>query len=245
MKINIIRTEESEELTLFDIKNNCTTALDALNYIKENIDESLAFRSGCKSGICGSCSILINDKEELACKCKIKNDDTLKPLRYTKIIKDLVVELTHIEKLLDQSKTYITENSDKEIYKVDEKLIDTQSNCILCQSCYSSCPVYEVNKEFKGPYALTRVLRYINDKKESNINEKLDVIQKNGIWDCTLCGNCTIACPQFIDPKTDIMNLRMKSVQNGYSDPSFDNNNFLNEFNNYQSIDTGFNPNSF
>ncbi len=105
-----------------------------------------------------------------------------------------------------------------------------------------SCPVYEVNKEFQGPLYLTRVLRYVNDKKELNINNKLDVIQTNGIWDCTLCGNCTIACPQFIDPKTDIMNLRMKSIQKGYPDPTIQSNDFLNEFNNF---DTGFNPNSF
>jgi fumarate reductase iron-sulfur subunit len=38
-----------------------------------------------------------------------------------------------------------------------------------------------------------------------------------------LCGECTIACPQGIDPKNDIMMLRMKSVQAGYSDPTFEN----------------------
>jgi len=245
MKINIFRTNQEDEISEYEVEDKCNTALDALNYVKENIDETISFRSGCKSGICGSCTILVNDKEVLACKCKVKDVDTLKPLKYTKVIKDLVVGLNHIEKLLKENKTYINENSNKDINKEDVKLIDTQSNCILCQSCFSSCPVYEVNKEFKGPYALTRVLRYVNDTKESNIDEKIETIQTNGIWDCTLCGNCTLVCPQFIDPKSDIMNLRMKSVQNGYSDTTIQNNNFLNEFNNTQMPDFGFNPNSF
>lgn len=242
MKITIHRNNNDIE---YDVGKENTTILEALDYIKENIDSSLSYRSGCKSGICGSCSILLNDKEVLACKCKVRDEDNLKPLKYVKLIKDLVVDLEHLEELLKKGKTYIEEKSESIITKKDEKLIDLQSNCILCQSCYSSCPVFEVNKEFKGPYILTRVLRYINDKKEVNIKNKLDVIQSNGIWDCTLCGNCTIACPQFIDPKTDIMNLRMKSIQNGYSDPTIQSNDFLNEFNNYQNFDTGFNPNSF
>ena len=239
MKISIERDNKKLE---YNLEKKVVTILESLDYIKENIDSTLSYRSGCKSGICGSCAILVNENETLACKCKISDGDNLKPLKYKKVIKDLVVDLTHMEELIKNSKSYIEKLSNVKIKKVDEKLIDLQSNCILCQSCYSSCPVFEVNKNFKGPYILTRVLRYINDKKEENIKSKLDVIQSDGIWDCTLCGNCTIACPQFIDPKTDIMNLRMKSIQNGYSDPTVQNNDFLNEF---QNFDTGFNPNSF
>lgn len=231
--------EKLSNLVEYEINENVITILDALNYIKENIDSTLSYRSGCKSGICGSCSVLVNGRESLACKCKSNDKDEIKPLKNSKILKDLVIDLQTIDNLLSDCKTYIETNSNENIVKKDEKLIDIQSNCILCQSCYSSCPVYEVNKEFKGPYALTRTLRYINDKKESNISKKLEIIQNNGIWDCTLCGNCTLACPQYIDPKTDIMNLRMKSIQNGYSDPNVQTDNFLNEF------EFGFNPNSF
>jgi len=33
-----------------------------------------------------------------------------------------------------------------------------------------------------------------------------------------------MVCPQFIDPKTDILNLRTKSYQNGYTDPNLSMN---------------------
>ncbi|ADG91808.1 succinate dehydrogenase and fumarate reductase iron-sulfur protein [Arcobacter nitrofigilis DSM 7299] len=246
MNISINRLKDKEKyIEEYKINKENITALEALEYIKENIDSTLTYRSGCKSGICGSCSILINDKEVLACKCKLYENITVKPLKNSTIIKDLVVDLEQTGKLLTKSKAFIEEFQESAIKKEDEKLIDLQSNCILCQNCYSSCPVYGVNKDFLGPFALTRVLRYVNDKKEANKAQKLDAIQVNGIWDCTLCGNCTISCPQFIDSKTDIMNLRMKSIQNGYSDPTIQSNDFLNEFNNYNDFDTGFNPNSF
>lgn len=224
--------------------------LEALDCIKEEQDNTLSYRCGCQSGVCGSCAVLVNGVERLACKTRINENDTIEPLKAMPIIKDLVVKIKHEEIILKQSKAQLQEYNEEIISIDDEKAIDRQSNCILCQSCYSSCPVLEVNKEFLGPYALTRALRYVNDKKEKKSVDIIDAIQKNGVWDCTLCGNCTMVCPQFIDPKTDIMNLRMKSVQNGYQDPNMQdfssiNNEFNAGFNPSGGFDTGFNPNGF
>ena len=247
MRVVIKRYDGNESTTSeYIIANTHTkTTLDIMEYIKENEDNSLSYRCGCKSGICGSCAITINGVERLACKSSLNDKDEIGPLKNTKVIKDLVVELKHEEKLLKKSNSFLESKSNEIITSKDERAIDTQSNCILCQSCFSSCPVYEVNKEFLGPYALTRVFRYINDKKEENIANKLNAIQSDGIWDCTLCGNCTIACPQGIDPKTDIMNLRMKSVQNGFEDKTFQQNSFSNEFDLGFNMNNGFNPNGF
>lgn len=237
MKIQIKRfnAEKSDTSSIenYEIKHD-ETILDSLIEVKTKYDNSLSFRCGCKSGVCGSCAIKVNGVEKLACKTHLHENDLIEPLSNSKVIKDLVVDLSHEEKFLKNSSSFLKELSNEKITTKDEKLIDLQSNCILCQSCFSSCPVYEVNNEFLGPYALTRALRYVNDKKEANSSEIIKNIQDNGIWDCTLCGNCTIACPQFIDPKTDIMNLRMKSVQVGYEDKS------LQAFS--SGFDTGFDP---
>lgn len=238
----------------FHVKHS-ESILESLQEIKVNQDPSLSFRCGCKSGVCGSCSIKVNGQEKLACKTGLKENDLIEPIKNSSIIKDLVVDLEFEEKLLKTSQSYLHEKSKEIITKNDEKLIDRQSNCILCQSCYSSCPVYEVNKNFLGPYALTRALRYVEDKKEAKGIEILNSIQNDGIWDCTLCGNCTMVCPQFIDPKSDIMNLRMKSVQNGFEDKTLAtfNSDFDTNFNsgfdaNFDSgfdPSGGFNPNGF
>ncbi len=239
MKLKIRRFKEkniNEEahsfLEEYEVKHE-ETILNSLIEVKMKYDKSLAFRCGCKSGVCGSCAIKVNGVEKLACKTHLNENDLIEALNNSKLIKDLIVDLNHERNLLRKTNSFLKELSTSEITSKDEKLIDIQSNCILCQSCFSSCPIYEVNQEFLGPYALTRALRYVNDKKELDKKTTLENIQDNGIWDCTLCGNCTIVCPQFIDPKSDIINLRMKSVQEGFEDKSMIS---------YQSFDTGFDP---
>ena len=232
---------EKNSINSFEITN--TNLLKALVEIKTQQDSSLTFRCGCKSGVCGSCAVKVNGVERLACKTNIQNGDLIEPIKNSTIIKDLVVDVSHETLLLKRINSSIVEDiKNYEVNQEDIKKIDLQSNCILCSSCYSSCPVYDVNKEFLGPFALTRALRYVNDKRLTNKANILDSIQSNGIWDCTLCSACTLVCPQNIDPKGDIMQLQNISVQFGYSNPykqdlGFDAN-FEDDFG-------GFNPNSF
>ena len=242
MIINIKRFNKEnspqESIDTFEVEN--TNLLKALIEIKTKKDNSLTFRCGCKSGVCGSCAIRVNGVEKLACKTNISQNDLIEALKNSNILKDLVVNVSHETLLIEKTKSYISKIEEFNIIQKDIKNIDLQSNCILCNSCYSSCPVYDVNKEFLGPFALTRALRYVNDKKNAHSLDIVDSIQSNGIWDCTLCSACTLVCPQGIDPKADIMLLQNISVQNGYSNPYTQTMDFGMDF-----IDdfSGFNPN--
>ncbi|MEA3498034.1 MAG: 2Fe-2S iron-sulfur cluster-binding protein [Campylobacterota bacterium] len=234
MDINICETQ-------YSIESKVDNLLAVLLSIKNTQNSSLAFRSGCRSGVCGSCAVVVNGVEKLACKTTIKDNDTVSALKNSKVLKDLVVDLSTQDRFLKEAQASLKEKSDLSIAIEDEKKIDIQTNCILCNSCFSSCPVYEVNPDFLGPFALTRVQRYVNDKKENKLKSKIDTIQTNGIWDCTLCGNCSMVCPQHIDIKNDIVQLRNKSAQFGYTDPNMDNFNSGFDTN----LDFGFNPNGF
>ncbi|MEZ4692440.1 MAG: 2Fe-2S iron-sulfur cluster-binding protein [Aliarcobacter sp.] len=242
MKIKIKRYNqeliEKNSIDEFEVSN--TNLLKALIEIKQYNDSTLTFRCGCKSGVCGSCAVKVNGIEKLACRTKINQNDLIEPLSNINIIKDLVIDVSHETFLLDKVKSYIDINSNKEINQEDIEKIDLQSNCILCNSCYSSCPIYNINKDFIGPFALTRALRYVDDKKLKDKKEILNNIQTNGIWDCTLCGECSLVCPQSIDPKADILKLQNISFQEGFSNPNLNNfdMNFDYEFD-------GFNPNGF
>lgn len=244
MKLNIKRFNKEKnpqnEISNFEVSNK--NLLKALFEIKIKTDNSLTFRCGCKSGVCGSCAVRVNGVEKLACKTNIEDNDLIEAINNTKIIKDLVVNVSHETLLIEKTKSYIDEPRECNITQKDIKSIDLQSNCILCNSCYSSCPVYEVNKEFLGPFALTRALRYVNDKKMAHRANIIDSIQLNGVWDCTLCGACTMVCPQNIDPKADIMQLQNISVQNGYTNSNIQTIDFGMDFSDEFG---GFNPNGF
>ena len=240
MKINIKRysKEFGQKEIQYDIKNE--NLLKALIEIRNNIDSSLTFRCGCKSGVCGSCAVRVNGKEVLACKTNIKEFDLIEPIKNLNVIKDLVVDVSRGTILIKDIKSFIEVKSNVEITQSDVEKVDLQSNCILCSSCYSACPLYEVNKDFAGPYILTRALRYINDKKNNSSFDILNSVQTNGIWDCTLCGLCSFACPQGIDPKSDIQKLQNISVQNGFENQKL--SSFSMDFNDDFG---GFNPNGF
>lgn len=244
MKINIKRfsNNKAAENKVESYEVYQKNLLKAFFEIKTNIDSTLTFRCGCKSGVCGSCAIRVNGVEKLACKTKVKDGDLIEAIKNSDIIKDLVVDVSHETFLIKKSRSFMEENQEVIVSQKDINIIDVQSNCILCNSCYSSCPVYDVNKDFLGPFALTRALRYVNDKKNLSGANILGSIQVNGIWDCTLCSACTLVCPQRIDPKADIMQLQNISVQNGYSNPNMQSSDFDM---NFDDSFGGFNPNGF
>ena len=217
----IIKIKRDKTIIDYDIDKEGLTLLEALNYIKENIDSTLAFSWGCRSGVCGSCSVRVNEKEVLACEYKVNNGDIVEPLKNVEVIKDLVVNQDRALEKNKLAKAYLQNFKDESLNNEDEKLNELQSDCILCSSCYSACPVFSVNENFLGPFSLTRVWKYVADKREGDVKSKIDVAQNNGVWDCTLCNECTIVCPQGISPKQDIEKLRAKSSQFGYIDPNF------------------------
>ena len=228
MKINIKRyisePEVKEAVLEYEVDLVDATLLEVLHHIKTTQDPSLSFASGCRSSVCGSCSMRVNEKEVLACAYKVQDGDLIEPLKNVEVIRDLVVDMDKAYTFNAKAKAWLsTISGDIALTQEDEERNALQSDCILCGSCYSACPVYAVNEEFLGPFALTRVWKYVSDPRELEASSKIDTIQSNGVWDCTLCNECSMVCPQGISSKSDIEKLRTKSAQFGYMDPSFGN----------------------
>ena len=75
-----------------------TTILDVLLRMQREQDPTLAFRFACRVNMCGSCGMVINGKEALACKTNVSHippgkEITLRPLNHFPVIKDLVVDM--------------------------------------------------------------------------------------------------------------------------------------------------------
>jgi len=216
-----IKIKRQDEVIEYSIPFKSTTLLKALFHIKQKEDNTLTFSSSCRSGVCGTCAVRVNGKEVLACSYNFQEDDLVEPLAYHEIQRDLKVNKQKVRETLKTSTAWLQKYQKTEISEKQVQVTEKQSDCILCDSCYSSCPVLEVNPNFIGPFALTRAYRYTADPREGDIQAIVDNIQSNGIWDCTLCGNCTEVCPQGIDPKMDITMLRGTASQFGYTDPNF------------------------
>ncbi len=225
MKVTIKRyttePETTEAMVDYEVDLQDATLLEVLTHIKTKLDPSLAFASGCRSAVCGSCAMRANGTEVLACTYHPKEGDVIEPLRNMPVVRDLVVDADAAQMRNSQVRAWSSENSENiSVSQGDEKMNEVQSDCILCGSCYSACPVYEAKPDFAGPFALTRSWRYVSDVREQDTQEKIETVQSNGIWDCTLCNECVPVCPQGIAPKQDIVMLRNKSGVMGFMDPN-------------------------
>jgi fumarate reductase iron-sulfur subunit len=225
MKITVKRyttePEVTEALIDYEVDLKDTTLLEVLTHIKTKLDSSLAFASGCRSAVCGSCAMRANGTEVLACTYHPKEGDVIEPLRNMPVVRDLIVDADSAQRMNVNAHAWGSDNSENvPVMPGDEKMNEVQSDCILCGSCYSACPVYEVKSDFLGPFALTRSWRYVTDVREQDVQDKIETVQNNGIWDCTLCNECVPVCPQGIAPKQDIVMLRNKSGVMGFMDPN-------------------------
>jgi fumarate reductase iron-sulfur subunit len=219
MELFIKRTEQEEPVG-YQVELEGVTLLALLNHIKTKIDPTLTYSHGCRSGVCGSCAVRVNGREVLMCEHKVQEGDCVEPIRNVRVIRDLIVDSSAVERLNRAANAWSEGSREGAVREEDANRIQTQSDCILCTSCFSACPVYAVNPDFMGPFALTRVWRYVNDVREESSDQKMAAIQTNGIWDCTLCGSCVPVCPQNIAPAQDIRMLRNKSGMLGYPDPT-------------------------
>jgi succinate dehydrogenase / fumarate reductase, iron-sulfur subunit len=94
-------SDDNPRLDTFEVDlDDCgPMVLDALIWIKNKVDPTLAFRRSCREGICGSCAMTLDGTNWLACTRFISDlatPATVYPLANMRIIKDLVPDLTHV-----------------------------------------------------------------------------------------------------------------------------------------------------
>lgn len=183
--------------------------LDCLNKIRWEQDSTLAFRSSCAHGICGSDALVINSRVELACQKLVRDFKTgynfiIEPLPFFSVIKDLVVDLNPFFEKYRTVRPYLINASDP---PDRERLQDSKTQlsfepalrCILCASCTSSCPITRARPDYLGPAALLRAFRYILDSRDAATGERLDQIDNDdGVWGCKSMWWCTDVCPKGI-----------------------------------------------
>jgi len=205
------------------------TVLEALFYVLEKQDGSLAFRYSCRSAVCGSCAMFINGRQRLACKSQISTlgrNITIGPLPHLPIIRDLVVDLNPFFHKIDMIKPYFEAQEPLPIREIlqspkDREAIDVTVDCIDCGACYSACPLTWTNINYPGPAALLKAARFIRDTRDSTINERLALIAlEDGIWRCHTVFNCGDACPKSLNPTKYIQYLKRRATTNPRTRPS-------------------------
>ncbi len=199
------------------------SVLDALFQIQREQDRTLSFRCSCRLGMCGTCAVIVNNREGLACQTQIArlgtDDIGLRPLNYLPVIKDLAVDMEPFFDRYRAVKPFFVPSeaaSQAEAPQVIEqgegarKWVDPALGCINCGICYSACSVVGFNAQFPGPAALNRAYTLTNDVRDGAREERLAAVSgPDGVWRCHQLFNCASACPRHLVPTQAIRQLRL------------------------------------
>ena len=244
MKFKIRRFDKGKTwFDTFEVKTAPhMSVLEALFKIQDEQDSSLAFRYSCRGAVCGSCAMLINKKQRLACRTQVSeisgervliltkygplakpetktgNEILVEPLPALPVLKDLIVDLEPFFKHYEDIEPWFVEKEtlpDREVLMSPRDLekVHSFAGCILCGLCYGACPSFARDKDFIGPAALAKAWRFYADPRNSKNGEILDMINStNGVWACDEVYRCVEVCPKQVPPTNAITGFMRKII---------------------------------
>ncbi|MCH8024010.1 MAG: succinate dehydrogenase/fumarate reductase iron-sulfur subunit [Candidatus Marinimicrobia bacterium] len=202
--------------------------LDALNHIKDHLDGTLSFRWSCRMGVCGSCGMMVNGDATLTCATFVESllpgPIRVGPLENFPVVRDLVIEMSDFMEKLESVKPWIIRDEEKSLddgvyLQTPAQLADFKqfSMCINCLLCYAACPVYGLEPSFTGPAVIALAQRYNLDSRDQGAEERNAILNTDeGIWQCTLVGECSVVCPEDVDPAAAIQRYKVSSTLQWY-----------------------------
>ncbi|MBU2644442.1 Rieske 2Fe-2S domain-containing protein [bacterium] len=203
---------ENYLLEINDEKN--TTILDLLLRIQKEQDPSLAFRYACRVNMCGSCGMVINGIEGLACKTNVADlpqgrPITIRPLNHFPIVKDLVIDMEPFFRKYQESIPFFDpaeELSEPAIIRPDSperKKIGLATECIQCGCCVSACTMARYYDAYVGPASLNRAFTLLADSRDGLFDLRMNQVLAS-CYNCRTEFNCTEVCPKEISPTRSI-----------------------------------------
>jgi fumarate reductase iron-sulfur subunit len=227
LQIARYRPEQESEATFDEHEVPCPkewAVLDGLNYVKDQIDGTLAYRWSCRMGICGSCGMTVNGEPKLTCATFLADyapgPIRVEPLRNFPVIRDLIVDIGDFMRKLVKVKPWIVRQAEKplsagEYLQTPEELEEYKqfSMCINCMLCYAACPIYGLDPKFIGPAVIALAQRYNLDNRDEGAADRMEVLSEHdGIWGCTFVGECTKVCPKHVDPAGAIQRYKLTAA---------------------------------
>jgi succinate dehydrogenase / fumarate reductase iron-sulfur subunit len=202
------------------------TVLDGLKVIKETASPTLAWRSSCRMGVCGSCGMFINGRPQLACNTQIKELGTpvvtVAPLPNFRIIRDLVPDLRPMFDAHAALMPHIIRDDMTEVFEPTGEFLQTPEElehflqftyCIKCGCCMSACPTMATDPAYSGPMPLAQAHRYNADSRDGGFGSRRRVLAtEKGPWKCHYAGECSQVCPKGVDPARAIQLMKRQLV---------------------------------
>jgi len=231
MKVKVRRLgEEGPYFHTYDLEvEGRPTLLEILTRIKEELDPTLAFRSMCRSSVCGTCAVKLNGRAVLACRERVGDEEiTLEPLDGFPVLRDLVTDHEGILLKLRSFRLWLEPlEENRKVTPEELKAFERPSDCILCGICDSVCPPVLEGSPFAGPMAVTRFYRISSDRRDSLGDSRIERVGTSAFMGCVHCSNCTLLCPRSCMPEKWVTVAEGKLTAMGYIQKSGEDFDFL------------------
>lgn len=206
--------EEADSMTLFLV----------LNEIREQQDPSLQFDFVCRSGICGSCGMLINGRPGLACRTLTMNMDpliTLAPLPGFELIGDLSVNTGKWMRTMSERLETWIHGKEKEVdldrleQRMEPELAENiyeLERCIECGCCIAACGTAQMREQFVGAVGLNQIARFrLDPRDQRNDHDFYQLVgDESGVFGCMTLLGCDDLCPKNLPLAGQIAYVRRK-----------------------------------
>ncbi len=220
---------------------NFTNVISSLMEIQQNPVnikgekvEPVVWEQGCLEEVCGSCSMLINQKPRHACtalakvilKETNKNYITLAPFTKFPLVRDLIVERTAMFQNLKKVNAWIDSDGayqkgfGPKISPEKQDIMYSLSTCMTCGCCSEACPQVNDNSNFIGPAPVSQA-RLFNANpvgKQQKHKRLRPLMEDGGINDCGNAQNCVRVCPKNIPLTDSIAAIYRDTTKQGFKD---------------------------
>jgi len=190
--------------------------LDVLLEIRDLQDGSLAFRHSCRSGIGGSCAVMINGQPKLACQAKlaeVAKDGLirLEPLAGFRVLRDLIVDIDPFLESLKAIVPWLVLRPNHNGRMSPEALaeIEAMGICILCGACEVS-----ETQSGTGLATLAKTYRFALDPRDALGPERIKLALDLGLLKWPPYESFAAECPKGIEFEAGVIPaLRALTVQ--------------------------------
>lgn len=198
--------DEKEHYDTFEVPYvDGMVVLDAVRYVEEHLDTTLAIRWNCKAAKCGSCSAEINGFPRLMCKTRVDKvgfNITVNPMGAYPLIKDLVTDVTGNWDILRKIPKFTPKEMGKDehfsMHQQDVERSKEFRQCIECFLCQDVCHVVrEHYTDYFGPRHIVKAAS-LDMHPMDTLDRSTLLNAEGGLGYCNITKCCQEVCPEHI-----------------------------------------------
>ena len=174
--------------------------LEALDYVVEELGESLSYQWFCGVKKCGMCGVMVNGRQTLGCWEPVQPEMLVRPLAGFPVVRDLVIDRSRyftdvqsMEPWIQRKRPYA--GFPEAITGTELSAAADTMHCIECMLCVSACPAN--GEQFMGPAPMVQLARYALDPRDE-ADRASTALAPGGIDHCVGCRQCSHVCPAGI-----------------------------------------------